>query len=358
MKRFLHIAVLALLAVSCEIPFELDQAGSPLIFVQAVAQDGSMVITPRYAAPVNGGSGKVLPDGLEVRLQVNGKPAAVQSMENGQYRCEGPFQEGDLFALELSAEGLTSASGSTSLPGKPVITDFSWQNIQVDTIRAVEVRMSLDHAPGEGEYYGIQISCQMNITYADTSTDSFTMAGTPGYVLSAADAGSMDLEDFMQVNFQDGVLGGKDYAPITLVTKKQFDGTLYKFYLDSYDATMLDALRSAMPGADDTGGAVGGGIISGDINEGGGQGGLDPSKIPVAIQTIYTFTLSRLSTEFFLYTKALYQSNFDFLSNMGLTPANFTYTNISGGLGMVGALSSATVGPVEIEKDWSNLLQK
>ena len=92
------------------------------------------------------------------------------------------------------------------------------------------------------------------------------------------------------------------------------------------------------------------------VKEGGGPDPLDPSRIPVAIKTIYTFTLSRLSTEFFLYAKALYQSNFDFLSNMGLTPANFTYTNVSGGLGMVGAMSSDSVGPVQIDKDWSHLL--
>ena len=61
--------------------------------------------------------------------------------------------------------------------------------------------------------------------------------------------------------------------------------------------------------------------------------------------TEYTFTFCRLSEEFFLFAKALFQSNFDFLSNMGLIPANFTWSNVKGGLGVVGAVSSVTLGP-------------
>lgn len=340
MKRFLHIAVFALLAASCEIPFDLDQEGKPLIYVQAVAQNDSVTITPRYAAPVNGGAPQTL-NNLDIRLLVNGQAAGLERLEGGRYRCKGSFEEGDRFDLSLKADGLEEVGGSTVLPHRPVVTDFAWKNVQVDTIHAVEVRMTLDRAPVEGEYYGIQISCETAVTYADGSDDAFTLPVTPGYVLSAADSGNMDLEDFMQVNYADGQLGGKAFAPITLLTQKQFDGTLYKFYLDSFDSNILDRLRQALPK---------------ELDNGSGLGGLDPNKIPVAINTIYTFTLSRLSTEFFLYGKAMYQSNFDFLSNMGLTPANFTYTNVSGGMGMVGALSSATVGPVEIKKDWSYLL--
>ena len=50
------------------------------------------------------------------------------------------------------------------------------------------------------------------------------------------------------------------------------------------------------------------------------------------------------------YAKAQYQSNFDFLSNMGLTPANFTYSNIRGGIGLIGAISTTRTEPFIIEK--------
>ena len=107
---------------------------------------------------------------------------------------------------------------------------------------------------------------------------------------------------------------------------------------------------------------AGGGIVSGEV--GGQPGGdqeenpwdpenLDPSKICYSIVSEYRFEILRLSPEFFYYAKALYQSNFYFLSNIGLTPANFTYTNVDGGLGFVGAecrtLSDALVLTETIE---------
>ena len=48
----------------------------------------------------------------------------------------------------------------------------------------------------------------------------------------------------------------------------------------------------------------------------------------------------RLSEELFNYCKAQYLMNFNMLSNFGLSPPNFTYTNVSGGVGIVGGISS------------------
>ena len=52
MKKFLHIAALLLLAVSCEIPFDLDQAGEPRIYMQAIAKGAHVRIVPLVANPV------------------------------------------------------------------------------------------------------------------------------------------------------------------------------------------------------------------------------------------------------------------------------------------------------------------
>ncbi len=93
--------------------------------------------------------------------------------------------------------------------------------------------------------------------------------------------------------------------------------------------------------------------MSGQVGgEGGGGGGeVDPSQIPVQCTTRYYFVLFRLSPEFYYYARALYQSNFDFLANMGLVPANFTWSNVEGGLGFVGAVSYSSVGPLIPEEE-------
>ena len=48
----------------------------------------------------------------------------------------------------------------------------------------------------------------------------------------------------------------------------------------------------------------------------------------------------------------MYQSNFDFLANMGLIPANFTWSNVDGGMGFVGAISTYSLDPIDIRKDF------
>ena len=243
-----------------------------------------------------------------------------------------------------------SATGTTTLIPSPEVQDFSYEPVKVGEVDATEVRITLDHAPGEDEYYGIQIHASTHLQYLDGSDSTYFSYHTPGYVLTAADTGSFDLEDFIQVNYNWDILGTtNDYRPLTLVTRKQFEGATYKFYIDSFDSGILDSIRENMP--DGETGMAGGGIVSGDV---GSQlpGEMDLSRVPVHSTAHYFITFYRLSQEAYLYTKTLYQSNFDFLSNMGLTPANFSWTNVQNGLGFVGCIRPGRgLGPVVIEKD-------
>ena len=326
MRKFLSIFACLLLAASCEIPFELDQAGDTKIYVQGIVNNGEVFVTAKVAQPI---TGKVQAD---VPMEID------------------ETWDGDEFSLRVRTSGVAPVSGRTTVPPPVEIRDMTWQRVQVDTIDAVDIRFTLDHAPGEGEYYGIQILQHYEVTYVDGSSEEMDIYGTPGYILTASESVSFDLEDFMQVNFDGRYLGGAEYMPLTLITQKQFEGNVYQFYLDSFDASILDNIRNRMP--DGETGMAGGGIVSGDV--GPGSQGFDPDKIPVGMKTTYTFTFYRLSLEFFLYAKAMFQSNFDFLANMGLIPASFTWSNVEGGLGFVGAVNSTSLGPYEFPKENSH----
>lgn len=326
MRKFLSIFACLLLAASCEIPFELDQAGDTKIYVQGIVNNGEVFVTAKVAQPITG----------KVQADV---PMEIEKA-----------WDGDEFSLRVRTSGVAPVSGRTTVPPPVEIRDMTWQRVQVDTIDAVDIRFTLDHAPGEGEYYGIQILQHYEVTYVDGSSEELDIYGTPGYILTASESVSFDLEDFMQVNFDGRYLGGAEYMPLTLITQKQFEGNVYQFYLDSFDASILDNIRNRMP--DGETGMAGGGIVSGDV--GPGSQGFDPDKIPVGMKTTYTFTFYRLSQEFFLYAKAMFQSNFDFLANMGLIPASFTWSNVEGGLGFVGAVNSTSLGPYEFPKENSN----
>lgn len=367
MKKPLHILALALLTAilsACEIPFELRQDAQPKIYLQGIASGDSVVVTPLYAAPITTETAVHVPS-LRVELRVNGELRQAEQKEGrAPFVSRGlALQEGDEVEVTVSGEGL-QATGLSFVPHQPRIEHMEWEEVQIDSINAIRVRLTLDEAPGEDDFYGIRIPCRQTYYYLDGHEEQQLLYFTPGYILSAADSGSFDLEDFLQLNYDGNTLGSTGaYVPLTLLTRKQFEGKVYSFYLNSFDAGILQRIRDSLPEGET--GMAGGGIVSGEV--GGDPGGngekdpwdpenLDPSQIFYAIDSEYRFEILRLSPEFFYYAKALYQSNFDFLSNMGLTPANFTYTNVEGGLGFVGA-ESRTLSDAIVIKETIDLPQ-
>ena len=350
MRKCLHILLWGLLLglPACEIPFPMDQDGEARIYLQCIGNDEGIRLMPQYAIPVSSAAGTA--KDWQVEIQVNGTPVPVKAEADGSYSSDTPLQGGELLEMSVRADGLPPVSGRTKVPARPAVQDVRLQNLQVDTIKATQVSLTLDHAPAEGEYFGIQITAETEIQYMGGKSEKIYNYLTPGYILSSAESGSFDLEDFVQVNYDGVSLGGRTFQPITLVTRKQFDGAVYRFYLNSFDASILEQIRERMPGGDT--GVVGGGIVSGEVNTGSGTGAVDPSAIPVGLQTLYYVSFSSLSPEFYNYAKALYQSNFDFLSNMGFTPANFTWSNVTGGLGFVGAITTYRLSVLEIPDEF------
>ena len=345
MRKFLNMLALLLLAVSCEIPFDLDQAGEARIYVQAIVKRGHVHIVPMVAQAVNGEPVPV--SSIQVQAELNGVPLKVEKGDSIWYSASYPLlEEGDEVAVTVRAGALAPATGRTRFPPPLSVEDFSWERVQVDTIDAVAVSVRLDHEPGEREFFGILIHRHDHLLLPDGSYLSFYNYITPGYILTADEMARFDLEDFMQVNYDNRFLGGRDYQPLTFVTQKQFEGDTYRFYLNSFDASILGRIRNGMPGENT--GAAGGGIVSGEVGPPGG-GGQTP-VVPIARRTFFYITICRLSESFYNYAKALYQSNFDFLANMGLIPANFTWSNVEGGMGFVGAISMYTLDPIEISE--------
>ena len=345
MRKFLNMLALLLLAVSCEIPFDLDQAGEARIYVQAIVKRGHVHIVPMVAQAVNGEPVPV--SSIQVQAELNGVPLQVEKGDSIWYSASYPLlEEGDEVAVTVRAGALAPATGRTRFPPPLSVEDFSWERVQVDTIDAVAVSVRLDHEPGEREFFGILIHRHDHLLLPDGSYLSFYNYITPGYILTADEMARFDLEDFMQVNYDNRFLGGRDYQPLTFVTQKQFEGDTYRFYLNSFDASILGRIRNGMPGENT--GAAGGGIVSGEVGPPGG-GGQTP-VVPIARRTFFYITICRLSESFYNYAKALYQSNFDFLANMGLIPANFTWSNVEGGMGFVGAISMYTLDPIEISE--------
>lgn len=350
-SRLLLPTLLLMSLSACEIPFSLKDTSSPKLFVHCVPADGGTSLLVQYAAPAYGNA-KTVTDfhPSSVILRVNGEPQELRADEerDGLLHCAATLLPGDEVSVEVRAEDMPDASGSSIIPPRPVIASYTCEEVQSDTLQATRVTLSLDHAPEENEYYGLQIWTRTDLVYLEDGQPSFESRegySAPGQAFTQQELAQIDLTDYIQVDFADGLVSGMARkAPLAILTADQFQGTDYSFYLNSADlAWIYDFAGRALPGED------GWNPDAWQERPEGNKEEDTPRRVPVAQQTTCQLILHRLSTEFYYYAKAQYQSNFDFLSNMGLTPANFTWSNIRGGIGMIGAISTARTEPFVTE---------
>ncbi|MBR1570947.1 MAG: DUF4249 family protein [Bacteroidales bacterium] len=341
---YLSAALLLLAGLhSCEIPFDLEKTSEPKIYVQCIpAKDGETVLQVLYASPVTEADAPVSFHPSSIDIQVNGTRVGYETDDEGIIRCTPALEAGDKVSVTVQAEGMETASGSTTVPETPVIEEIGWEKVQVDTTEGTKVTFRLDKEPSEGDCFGLQIRRRTVVLYMDGSVDDLDVYITPGQLMSTLDAGSVSMENFLQVNYKDGLMDAGFRQPMTLLTAKQFQGREYSFYLDSFDA---DALREWMEWMEEMEDRENAEDWQDQRPPFPGRDGEDEEKevkVPVATATACMVYLYRLSPELYLYAKALYQSQLDFLANMGLIPANFTYTNVEGGAGVVGALAGTS----------------
>ena len=359
MKRILHLfSIGALLGLgACEGSFEIEQGGAYKIYVQAIANSSTLFITPILATPV--GSARKETE-FTVEAWLNGRSLEVKKVEQEEdgdlfmallvSEEQTGILPGDEIRIRVSCPDAREVSGTTLAYAPMTIEDVEMEDCLIyanerTSAYGKKIQLHLEKAPGADEHYALRIMTVRETTFDDGQTETSIAYLTPGYITDPMQAGRFDLEDYMSFNFYGSYLGGSGAdAPITLLPEHRFDSDTYTFFLGSLDANIIRDIVNNSPEGD---GGIGRDKDQADPKE--------PERKPVGSRTSYHFTLYRLSPEFFYYAKALYQSNFDFLSNMGLTPANFTYTNVDGGLGFVGYFGASGF---RVEGEYESLIEE
>ena len=366
-------------AVSCEIPFALDKVSDPAIYLQYLPSseiEARMMVA--YADPAFGTPGKVRYEfsPSDVRLEINDKLIALTEVsDSGALNAhklalpEGTrFKPGDRVSVTVSGRGgVPDASASTVVPERPLIKSVDFKQVTRDSSDAWKVLIQLDKPVKAGEYYGIKAACRNEFVTA-SGPDLFhlqldTMISvsyfTPGQVASTSDLNNLDLDAFASVVYNDGFLSADMFAsqPLTLLASKQFDGDTYSFYInadgliwDEFDFGFLFDGEDDQEWLDGMATASDDGEGDGEQDpgypwDGWGDGeGEDEIWMVVSDKSEYRFEMYRLSDEFYNYAKAQYLANFNMLSNFGVSPPNFTYTNVLGGIGIVAGISGDSTG--------------
>ena len=389
MKRFLYLGLFSalLLAASCEIHFDLDKVSDAKMYVQYLPSPESSVMLIAYAEPAYGKQGEVLYkfEDSDLSVSVNGKaaeiryPSSEEIEESGWYNYGGncrvalahmpsELKSGDVIDLSLCGRDVKTAHARTVIPSKPVITGVSFERVEMpDSSEAVRVTLKLDKPVGDGEYYGLMaavktttISAHTEYIYTDDEVeddkpqtlavpippmdlivdtlvvDSYIF---PGQLATTTDLNSLDLDAFANVDYYNGLLGQNAFSsePMMLLSSKMFDSDSYSFYINSLDGSAL-------------GGSVGIDFTPDDLGFLKDWDGESPIYLLLGGKSELQLEFYRLSEELFNYCKAQYLGNFDMLSNFGLSPPNFTYTNVHDGIGIVGGLNLT-------RSEWYNLTE-
>ena len=376
MKKYVHILLLlAFAAVSCEIPFKLDDVSEPAIYVQYLPCSGAQNgIKIGYASPAFGKADMSRrPFNVsDVTVTVDGVKAAVEEINSEEawnmhtLSLTGlpELKPGSEVALSVKGNGVPDVHSSTVIPRKPVLKSVELIPEMVDTNSVLRIVVKLDKPVEEGEYYGIKAYVRSTTvtlqgkSMFDCQTDTTVIVSsfTPGKIASYADLNSLDLDNYTSVGYQNGFLdtGLFSGSAMTLLSQRQFDGDTYTFYANSFDS--FDAFEGMFD--------LNGGEIPQtppdfewpEGEEGEGEGEEEPPTfyMVLSFDHEYRVEIYRLTEEFYNYAKAQYLSTFNMLSNFGVTPPNFTYSNIIGGLGIVAGLSVVSSdwipGPKEEEE--------
>lgn len=383
--KVLKIGVLLAFAAalsSCEIPFALDDVSEPVIYVQYIPAGGSDAPGMRiaYADPAFGkddGKRYSLSAG-DVLISVNGK---AMPLDDSQIESDGNmftlrpgcrFAPGDKVRVEVKGHGVKDIHAETTVPQMPEIASVVLEKVQRDSSEATRVLMTLPSAVSDRDYYGLKTAIRttaVSMTVpkmppmpqfrpsaafplpVQLDTTVSVIYTSAGQIATTADINNLDLDGFASISFENGFISSGLFRgePMMLLSSRRFDGAEYSFYVNSLDSFSwsdidFDFDEPVLPDEPE---------IPDEPDE-----PVDPEepeepempdpKILISSKQEIRLELYRLSDELYNYCKAQYLVSFNMLSNFGVTPPNFTYSNIIGGIGIVGAMSVTT-------SDWQTL---
>ena len=372
LKISVLLALAAALAWSCEIPFALDDVSEPALYVQYIPAGGGNApgMKLAYADPAFGkDSGKRYPfSTADIHISVNGTEIPLDGISietDGNMATLKPgcrFAPGDKVVLRVDGHGVQGIQAETTVPEIPEIASVALEKVQRDSSDATRVVMKLPRDAVAGEYYGLKTALRTTtVTMKVSRMPSFPTAAaaaplpvktdtsvtvfysSAGQIASTADLGNLDLDAFASISYQNGFISAGFFSgePLMLLSSNQFTGSEYSFYVNSFDSfDWADMDFDFDPDIIDD---------SEEPQPEDPENPEDPEQeeepyfsVVIASKQEISLELYRLSDELYNYCKAQYLSSFNMLSNFGVTPPNFTYSNIIGGLGIVGALSVNT----------------
>ena len=344
MKRYFCFILILLLAMSCEriIDYPVDENGR--IYVDAVVgtedADRINLVVSRPAF----GSEAVSAEDIRLSLTNDGKSVElVRDMDyesdiEGEisYLVHGDFQPGQKLELRAEAEGLPSVKALTSVPARMPDVEVTCREVKSyrddeeysgsSSLRTLwELHLTMDERPDKDSFFGVQV-------LKEVSYD--TLGKVPEH----------HWEDYENA-------GKTEYDALHINSKSGEGGSISSVEKELMVAFAGGDMRVLAAEADGDASALDVYVYPTNSHRRSGSYHYNEAGEEVwewEVQEIYKYKIIvyRLSPEIYHCFRARYMIDMaDVPIHLGFTPATYTYTNIEGGLGMFGAVST-------YESDW------
>lgn len=304
-KRMLLTLFSLCLLCACEETFEIDsKGGRSKLFVQCYAGLGDTTFVHiRKAVPVNASEPPEFTLN-SVGFRAGGVPVELNKDSETLYWSTSPIIPGSGLVFEAEAKGLPKVCASSNVPEmldfhtEARVEEYSYVG------RVLRMKAVFDKPLPEDEYFGACVVAHTEVMSDGVVEDSsesvvpFSIGAIGGslsdMISSAMGGGTMDIN-----------IGGNKHISVLLFNSNDLTDGSICFNSD----------------------CIG---INGDYS------GEDGGK---AVVVEYRLNIYSFSKECYYYFQALDNQDRNFLAQLGLSPPNYSYSNVAGGYGVVAGLN-------------------
>lgn len=336
MKPLRLIPLILLLAcqVACKFDFEVHNNAPGGLYVQAVASDDKLSVRFKYVGALGASdrdlkleerwaSMKVSADGVPFVAAAAKYPKPEDltffsvDFDSQTYQS---LPVGTKLEVSVELDGLESVSGRTTKIGGAALSNLVIRREMMAQMEMATYELSLDAEATNPalEYVGVELYQVQgdSLTWLKPTLAVNTDPNIEMAQVQYSESMQMLLDDYPQA---------REALPftVTIVPMGAFKNGKLPLTVMSW--------KGGRPGGQ-TGNQQG---DSGGGETGTGGDSQEPEPIVTHVKVF------GVSPEFYRYSLARYKSQSDFLAMMGLAPAQFAWSNISGGFGLCGAVSSS-----------------
>ena len=322
-KTLIPIIIAAFTLCSCEEYFELKGSeGAPRMYVECYAGLTDTTYFNIYKAmPVNSKASEGTAFTVEkFDFTINGSKANIDHIDNTLYWTTDPIPAGAQLVLDLDTKETEPIHASTTVPARPSFTMNSSYVGGYTPMLSFDLKM--DVKPSETERYGLSIREHVIMTYDNGDepfeyyTDFAPMAiGAGGSLSDQLKYALMPMPSLYITGYphalEFGFFSGEDFhdGEITIATTP-YDGDFVTTQYTNWEE-----------------------------DESGDWAPKDTVTV-TRIDSLQVLVI-KMSDECYGYVNALYNQETDIMAMIGLSPAHFAYTNVSGGYGILAGLTVA-----------------